>query len=239
MVKNELFFLSIIILIISVLLAEISSRWIDNLYRKNTDIISLPLTKSSRLRRACLAIGLLICGHLLFKALICPAFSEFITGQNSEINPCHPFTLFLMIPTIVLLLVITATDFEVQLIFDAATLPLAVLGLISTIFNCYNTNSYTTLLDNLLAASIGGLLFFLLAIITKGGIGGGDIKLIAALGLWLGPARLTTVICTGLLLGGTIAFLLLITGRKKRGDSFAYGPCFTIPALLSLLMRMS
>lgn len=60
----------------------------------------------------------------------------------------------------------------------------------------------------------------LLAILTRGGIGGGDIKLIAALGIWLGTDNLLTVTCIGLLTGGVFAFLLLISKRKKRTDYF-------------------
>ena len=32
-----------------------------------------------------------------------------------------------------------------------------------------------------------------------------------------------------------LLLLLLITGKKKRGEYFAYGPCFTIIALLAAL----
>ena len=42
------------------------------------------------------------------------------------------------------------------------------------------------LLLQLLTAIASGLILLLLAILTRGGIGGGDIKLLAALGLWPG-----------------------------------------------------
>ncbi len=141
-----------------------------------------------------------------------------------------------LIPYVFLLLMITVTDWEQRLIFDDTTRPLAVLGLVRTIFVSCATASYTPLLENLLAAVVGGLAFLILAYLTQGGVGGGDVKLIAALGLWLGPDRLLTVVCAGLFLGGLAALWLLLTGQKKRKDAFAYGPCFTIPAILSLLI---
>ena len=78
----------------------------------------------------------------------------------------------------------------------------------------------------------------LLAVLTRGGVGGGDVKLIAALGLWLGPARLTTVAFIGLALGGLAALLLLLTKRKKRRETFAYGPYFAVPAVVFLLTKI-
>ena len=82
----------------------------------------------------------------------------------------------------------------------------------------------------------GFAVFLVLAVATRGGIGGGDIKLIAALGLWLGTDQLLTVACTGMILGGVAALLLLVTKRRKRGEMFAYGPYFTVAALVLTLV---
>ena len=78
--------------------------------------------------------------------------------------------------------------------------------------------------------------FLALAVLTKGGIGGGDIKLVAALGLWLGSDMLMTVVIAGIVLGGMAALIMLATGKRKKGDYFAYGPYFTISALLFTLL---
>ncbi|MBQ1890661.1 MAG: prepilin peptidase, partial [Selenomonas sp.] len=119
--------------------------------------------------------------------------------------------------------------FEQEVIFDDMLLPFAIFGAL------YTTMLGLPVLDHLLAAVAGGAVFLLLAVLTRGGIGGGDIKLIAALGLWLGSDALLGVVAAGLVLGGIAALLLLITGKKKRGEYFAYGPCFTIIALLAAL----
>jgi leader peptidase (prepilin peptidase)/N-methyltransferase len=44
--------------------------------------------------------------------------------------------------------------------------------------------------------------FLLISILTRGGIGGGDIKLIALIGLWVGTAQLETIAIAGIVLGG-------------------------------------
>lgn len=182
-------------------------------------------------RRPLLALGFFLCAKLLLPkaggSFLLPAVTTGVPGKAA---------FWLLIPGVFLLLVITVTDLEQRLIFDDTTRPLAVLGLARAIFVSCAAASYTPLLENLLAAVVGGLAFLILAYLTQGGVGGGDVKLIAALGLWLGPDRLLTVVCAGLFLGGLAALWLLLTRQKKRKDAFAYGPCFTIPAILSLLV---
>jgi leader peptidase (prepilin peptidase)/N-methyltransferase len=75
-----------------------------------------------------------------------------------------------------------------------------------------------------------------LCYIKEGAFGGGDIKLIAALGLWLGSSQLLDVIVMGLIAGGIGAFLLMKFAHKKKTDTFAYGPFFTVAALLQLFV---
>ena len=68
-------------------------------------------------------------------------------------------------------------------------------------------------------------------------IGGGDIKLIACLGLWLGTDALFAVSMIGIILGGLVALLLLLTGKKKRKSAFAYGPYFALTTVALFLIR--
>ena len=108
-------------------------------------------------------------------------------------------------------------------------LPFAILGL------CYTLHLQLPATEHLAAALGGGLLFLLLTILSKGAIGGGDIKLIAALGLWLGIRPLLCVIMYGFLAGGAAALFLLVTKQKKRRDYFAYGPYFALSGIAVLL----
>ncbi len=236
MIKNSSFFLFVVGCAFSVLLAEAASRCIDGLYRKNAVMLSSASTMIPKFRRPFLAFGFLICWELLLAKAGGPTFFPFPTSASPEAASPMGIAFLCLIPYVFLLLMITVTDWEQRLIFDDTTRPLAVLGLAQTIFVSYAAASYTPLLENLLAAVFGGFAFLILAYLTQGGVGGGDVKLIAALGLWLGPDRLLTVVCAGLFLGGLAALWLLLTRQKKRKDSFAYGPCFTIPAILSFLV---
>ena len=128
-----------------------------------------------------------------------------------------------------LLLLITATDFEQYVIFDRMSLPLAVFGLLATI------HLGLPIADRLMAAAVGGGAFLLMTLLTGGAIGGGDIKLIGALGLWLGSTRLLDVVFYGSMAGGAAALLMLLTKQKDRKSAFAYGPYFALTALFFLL----
>ena len=116
---------------------------------------------------------------------------------------------FWIMAAIFFLLLMTVTDFEQYMLFDVMTLPFAAIG---AVFAWQNS----ILMENFIAAAVGGGIFLLLAIISKGSLGGGDVKLIAALGLW--PAL----------------FMILIK-KKDRKSFFAYGPYFALSAMYFLL----
>ena len=116
------------------------------------------------------------------------------------------------------------TDFEQYVIFDKMLLPFALLSLpfiITLNFSVVNHFS---------AAIFGGGIFFILMLISKNGLGGGDVKLIFVLGLWLGVEGLISVFLSGTILAGISAMILLLTKIKNRHDVFAYGPYFCISA---------
>lgn len=130
---------------------------------------------------------------------------------------------------IIFLLIITITDFEQYVIFDIVILPFALSGIVTIIvFDL-------PLVERLLAALFAGSFFLALLVLTKNGIGGGDVKLVATLGLWLGADKLISTILTASILGGVCALVLILCGIKRRTDFFAYGPYFCIAAAFHFL----
>lgn len=82
-------------------------------------------------------------------------------------------------------------------------------------------------LVEILVAGAGAFAFFLLlALLTRGGLGMGDVKLAGLLGLLLGTSVIPALFL-GTLAGGVASVALLVRGRK-RGSTLAYGPylCF-------------
>ena len=199
---------------LSLLLVLGGSSWIDTLYTKASvkGILSFPdaLRERARWRRPLLALGGAVCGWQL----------------GATLSPASlPFGLI----AAGFLLLVTITDKEQYLIFDAMLLPFALTGGIALLFLGLPPG------DHLVAGAAGGLVFLLLAILTRGGIGGGDVKLMAVLGLWFGSRQLLSIAMIGLILGGVAALFLLVTGKRDRKGFFAYGPYFSLTALVLLL----
>ena len=130
---------------------------------------------------------------------------------------------------IFILSLIIFTDFEQYVIFDKMILPFAIIGVIFVV------HLNLPILDRFLAAIIGGGFFLLISILTNGGIGGGDIKLVGVLGIWLGAENLLNVVLIACIAGGICAAIMILMKLKDRKSYFAYGPYFALSAIYILL----
>lgn len=88
----------------------------------------------------------------------------------------------------------------------------------------------------------GGLIHFTLmlmvAILARGGMGFGDVKLAALLGVFtafIGWETLAVSVISGILIGGVVGLILLITRRKGRKDEVPYGPPLILGAWLAII----
>ena len=74
----------------------------------------------------------------------------------------------------------------------------------------------------------------MIASLSRGALGGGDVKLIATLGLWLGHPKLSQVLIIGCILAGVAALIMLAIKIKDRQSFFAYGPYSALTAIYFL-----
>lgn len=82
-----------------------------------------------------------------------------------------------------------------------------------------------------------GLLFGV-ALLAPGGMGMGDVKLVALLGIFTAYFSWTTLavsIFGGVLIGGLIGLVLLVTGMRGRKDEVPFGPSLTLGAWLAMI----
>ncbi len=70
---------------------------------------------------------------------------------------------------------------------------------------------------------VGGILL-LIDLILPGAFGGGDIKLLAIAGGLLGWRGGLWALCAAFITGGIYSSLMLLVGKMKRKDKFAFGP---------------
>lgn len=130
-----------------------------------------------------------------------------------------------------LLVVVTVIDFHHQIIPNRVLLVGGALGLPLV---------YLQSLEHLKSGLIGffaaGLLLLLIALISRGGMGGGDIKLAAVMGLFLGLKGVAVALFLSFLIGGVVGILLLVTGKKGRKDAVPFGPFLALGSILAALM---
>ncbi|HET9866103.1 MAG TPA: A24 family peptidase [Nitrospira sp.] len=132
------------------------------------------------------------------------------------------------------LLVVTGTDLTHRIIPNVVTVPGIVLGLLGAA-----TVLPVGLVNALLGVAIGGGILWALAwaspyLFGKEGMGGGDIKLLAMIGAFLGwkPALLTIMV--GSLSGSLIGLSLIGLGLMKRDEYIPFGPFLVFGALVSM-----
>lgn len=85
------------------------------------------------------------------------------------------------------------------------------------------------------AAGVGGALFFLHAVSSGRGLGLGDVKLGAALGMGLGLSNGLTATVLAFVLGGGYGTWLLATGRARAGAPIRFGPFLALGTCGALL----
>lgn len=128
------------------------------------------------------------------------------------------------------LVAIAAIDLEHQIIPDRITLPGITAGFLASF-----VNPLLTWTDSLLGIALGAGVIFAVIVASRGGMGGGDLKLCAMIGAFLGWKLTLLTVLLAVVLGGLVAVTLLIAGRRRRRDAIPFGPFLASGAVVSLL----
>lgn len=138
-----------------------------------------------------------------------------------------------------ILIVVSFIDLNHRIIPDIITLPGIALGLIFSYFN-----PQASLSASVIGLLSGGLSFYLLAYVgealfKKESMGGGDIKLAALLGAFLGWKNLIAVILLASFLGALIGGLKLTFSKSKKDKTIPFGPFLAIASIIALFWGKS
>jgi leader peptidase (prepilin peptidase)/N-methyltransferase len=131
---------------------------------------------------------------------------------------------------VAVLVAIAAIDLEHQIIPDSISLPAIAVGLALS----FLTPSRTWV-DSLLGIAVGAGFPFAVIVVSRGGMGGGDMRLGALIGAFLGWQLAVLSFFMAVLLGGVVATALLLAGRKGRKDRIPFGPFLAWSGVMSLL----
>ena len=186
-----------------------------------------------------------------------PIFSYLILGGRcrsckTRISPLYPavelinalLTLFLFIKlgfslTFVFLLVfcsalvvITFIDLEHRIIPDVISLPGIIVGFVSSFFL-----PWLGWQNSLIGIIAGGGSLLLVAYVyqlltKKEGMGGGDIKLLAMMGAFLGWLAIPFIIFASSLVGSVIGITLMLVQKKDSKLAIPFGPFLAFGAIL-------
>ena len=117
------------------------------------------------------------------------------------------------------LVAITAIDLRHQIIPDAITLPGILAGITANV-----ATRHLSWADVALGIVVGGGVFFLIIVASRGGMGAGDMKLGAMLGAFLGWKLAVFALMVGVVVGGAWAVALMALGLRGRKDAIPFGP---------------
>lgn len=87
--------------------------------------------------------------------------------------------------------------------------------------------------DSIVGAVVGFSILLVIAIVSKGGMGGGDIKLFLLIGLVLGTFKTLLTLFLASLIGLVIGLVVLKLKRQGRKTPIPFGPSIAIAALIS------
>ena len=142
---------------------------------------------------------------------------------------------------IVVLLPISVIDAQHYIIPNVLIVTGLILGFGIVCAIAYQHSDIWYLLIRLIGAVAGGLVLWLVAVIgsavlRKKAMGGGDIKLMALNGLFLGAwPELVMVIAFSALSGAIVGTTLIVSGVKSRKSPIPYGPFLAGAAVIVLL----
>ena len=120
-------------------------------------------------------------------------------------------------------------DLRDGLLYDVITVPFALFGLIPAMAGLIS------LWEALLGGTLCGVLFYCLYIAAHGGLGGGDVKFAAGIGVWLGWEAAVVAVWIAFMLGGVAALFFIVTGRRGRRDGIPFGPFLAVGGYIGFI----
>ncbi len=132
------------------------------------------------------------------------------------------------------LVVISFIDLDHMIIPDVLSIPGIIIGILASFIV-----PYISPLESLIGMIAGGGTFYLIAsghslLTGKEGMGGGDIKLIAMIGAWMGWRPLPIVVLISALAGILIGGIFIIASGKGARARIPFGPFLALGALIYL-----
>lgn len=134
-----------------------------------------------------------------------------------------------------ILVAIIFIDLKEMIIPDSLVLCILVLSIIHKACNYFLYEVSPDLISSFLGLFLAGGLFLAIVILSRGGMGGGDVTLVGALGFVFGVKYIVLNIFLSFVLGAIISIVLLASKIKTRKDPIPFGPFIVLGFFISML----
>lgn len=131
-------------------------------------------------------------------------------------------------------------DLEQGLILNKIVYPSAAVALLLAAFAEPSWLEGWRLIP-VVSAAVGGavglVLFWVIALISGGGMGWGDVKLAGLIGLATGFPLVLVALILGAILGGLAAAVSILVGKRRlgRGQTIPFGPALAVGAMVTIV----
>lgn len=129
-----------------------------------------------------------------------------------------------------LFLVILVIDLKYRLILNKITYPGIAFALATV--PLWDELTY---IEALVGGGVGFILLLAVVVLSRGGMGWGDVKMAALMGFAIGFPVIFVGLFVGIMAGGTMAVILLATGRRGRKQAIPFGPFLAVGAMTALI----
>lgn len=190
-------------------------RWWEN----------VPILSFLVLRGRCRTCGAGISPRYLLVELIVAGLFAYCAWQHGISWDAAACAVFGM-----LLVAVFFIDLEHRIIPDRITFPGMAAGLVLS-----GLRDGVWGLAGAAGAAVGaGAVLLLIALLSRGGMGGGDVKLAAMMGAFLGWPLIGVGLFVGVIVGGAVAIVLLAAGLKGRKDHIPFGPALAVGGFVAM-----
>lgn len=128
----------------------------------------------------------------------------------------------------IFLSVTAAVDLRFGLILDRVS---AAFFIVAAVFKLLGSGGWA---GSFIGAVTAGSAFLLLRLLSRGGMGLGDVKLAAVIGWWLGADRCLPALLLSFITAAPIALILLVVHRRWR-MAIPFGPFMALGAWLAFV----
>ena len=133
-----------------------------------------------------------------------------------------------------ILIVISFIDLYTQIIPDYLNVLIFISAIIYKILSSTFQDMLWIFFNSMLGLIISSGIFLIIIIVSKGGMGGGDAKLIGGLGFILGIKLILLNIFLSFVLGAIISIFLLSLKIKGRKDPIPFGPFICLSFIITI-----